>query len=61
MTTTKNKIYDLLKKKNLAQIEIVDELNIAPSTVNHYVQLLEAEGKIKLVKKIGKRLKIFGV
>lgn len=56
--TTKEKILNLLTEP-LAQVEIAEKLNMGQSTVNHYIQLLEAEGKIILVKTIGKRVKIY--
>ncbi len=59
--STKEKIYALLKKRPMAQHEIVKELDLAASNVNHYVQLLEAEGKIAIVRMIGKREKVYGL
>jgi DNA-binding transcriptional regulator LsrR (DeoR family) len=56
--TTKEKILNFLTEP-LAQVEIAEKLNMGQSTVNHYIQLLEAEGKITLVKTIGKRVKIY--
>jgi predicted transcriptional regulator len=52
----KDKIYDSIKKnqKDMSIQEIADDSGISRETVSKYVGILEAEGKIRLSRIIGK-------
>jgi predicted transcriptional regulator len=56
ITSTKKKIYDTIEKnqRDISIQEIADISGISRETVSKYVGILEAEGKIKLSRLVGK-------
>lgn len=54
---TKQKILDAIKKANPPYVtiqDIADQTKISRETVSKYMMVLEAEGKIKVTKQVGK-------